>query len=195
MYNYSPYQKAATDISVNEALLYKLETTDTLVDIGCGDAKFDKIIFHTYPKLFIVLEDLEKIGKINLKNYLKNNLKNNKFTPAIKTHYSFIKGREDTIPLTSNKYKTVLCRKTVHEFSNIPKMTSELNRILKKGGILIVSEADPVSSGAIDPRCEKKYFTKKGLDSLFTLQNFERIANDSITYDNGRINVLKYRKK
>lgn len=195
IYSYSPYQKDATIISINEALLYKLESVDTLVDIGSGDAKFDKIIFHAYPKIFIVLEDFEKIGKINQKSFLKQTFKNNKFIPNVKTRYRFVPGEEDTIPLATNSAKVILCRKTIHEFSNIPKMTSELNRVLKKDGALIISEADPVSSGATDPRCDKKYFTKKGLDSLLSIQNFERFSMDSITYDTGRMNVLKYRKK
>ena len=195
IYSSSPYLKGPTETGIQEASYYQLDKADTLVDIGSGDVKFDKIIFHTYPDLFIVLEDFDKIGKFTMKSYLKQDLKNNKFTPTVKTHYRFVAGKEDSIPLPSGIYKTVLCRKTVHDFSNVAKMTAELNRILQKDGILIISEPDPVTTGIIDRSSKKKYFTKTGLDSLFSLQQFERISMDSVTYDSGNMNIMRYKKK
>ncbi len=50
---------AVTSALKNEIQEYKLENVDTLVDIGCGNAYHDKLIYGSYPNMFFILEDLQ----------------------------------------------------------------------------------------------------------------------------------------
>ena len=79
-------------------------------------------IAHEYTNLFLILEDIQKVyrdpknGKQNWAS--KTFRKNKKFTLGGKKRIKFIIGTKDSIPLPDTSYSYVLCRKTLHEFSN-----------------------------------------------------------------------------
>jgi len=114
---------------------YNLENIDTLVDIGCGFAHGARFISSKFKNLHFILEDLPKdIWGNDMKVALTKNVKNTPFAPTFGTNSMIVFGTPDSIPLQSGRYERVLCRITLHEFSNREKMISELIRILSPTG-------------------------------------------------------------
>ncbi len=181
---------------------YKLENIDTLVDIGCQNGQFSKEIARIYPNLFLILEDLEayticaKGGKNcmthNTQNRLRKKFKNSKKYPNIAGRYKFIAGKIDSIPLPSDSYNRVLCRRTVHEFVQRDKMVLELKRILSEDGILTIVEAEPGYPNQVDVFCNKRYLTKNEVIEIF--KDFQLDSFKTIMYGNAKMNIYNFRK-
>ena len=161
-------------------------------------------IAHEYTNLFLILEDIQKVYRDpkNGKQYWasKTFRKNKKFTLGGKKRIKFIIGTKDSIPLPDTSYSYVLCRKTLHEFSNKEKMIKELERIIKINGELVIVEAVPQSKGEIDEGCKKLHMTKEEiLDYFKDLQFIESKTFESIKskkYKNtvGYIGVYRFKK-
>jgi len=184
----SPKINAEDTALTSEIRSYKLENTDTLVDIGCGDAVHDKQIASYYPNLYFVLEDFPFDNKgHNIQKNLENRFK------SIKHQYRFVAGREDTIPLASATYKRVICRRTIHEFTNRQKMASELVRILADGGILTVIEGIPEQPGFVDPYCNKPYLTKEEIINSFP--SLTVLTDTVIVYPKWKLSMINFTKK
>jgi len=147
---------------------YNLENVDTLVDIGCGYAYNDRYISSKFQNLHIILEDLPKdIWGNDLKKALVEYVKNSTFAPTFGTNSRIVIGTTDSIPLQSGLYERVLCRITLHEFSNREKMVSELIRILSPTGTLIVVEKISAYEGERDKSCKQLYLTKENIIRAF----------------------------
>ena len=170
--------KDILDTEHSEILNYKLEKIDTLVDIGCGQGSFSKEISHLYPNLFFILEDLPKLSvfvkkgdttnckKVDTRTEIKNRLRNNKYTPKLENKYSLIIGSDDSIPILTGTCKRVLCRKTLHEFKNKIKMSSELSRILSSDGVLTIVEKEPKYFGEKDIFCLNNYLSRQEIINI-----------------------------
>lgn len=181
---------------------YQLENIDTLVDIGCQDGKFSKEIAHIYPNLFLVLEDLEtytvcaKGGKNcishNTQKRIRKIFKNSRKYGKVADRYKFIAGKIDSIPLPSGAYNRVLCRRTVHEFSQPAKMVQELKRILSKDGILTIVETEPNHPNHVDMYCNKRYLAKNEVIDLFKDFNLDTVK--TIQYGIYKMNVYNFKK-
>jgi len=145
---------------------YGLRNGDTLVDIGCGDGLHSTFVSHFYPNSYFVLEDLDtsKVGQIaNSKT---------EFYKYIRERHIVVLGKSDSIPLLSLSYKFLLCRKTLHEFTNKSKMIQEMNRILVASGRLIIVEVEPINEGEVDSYCKKVLMTKEIIIDLVERENF-----------------------
>ncbi|MDB5200664.1 MAG: Methyltransferase type 11 [Ferruginibacter sp.] len=143
---------------------YHLENVDTLVDIGCGSAYNDQYISRKYPNLHFILEDLPTdLAGHDLRKALTKVVKDVPYAPNFGTNSRIVTGSSDTIPLPSGRYERVLCRITLHEFTNPVKMVSELKRILSPTGRLIVVERLPSYPGERDKHCKQLYLTKENI--------------------------------
>lgn len=147
---------------------YNLEKIDTLVDVGCGSAYYDRIISSKFQNLHFVLEDLPKdIWNTDLKKQLNKYVKNTPFAPNFGTNSRVVFGTLDSIPLETEKYERVLCRSSVHEFFSKEKMVAELTRILRPTGTLIIVEKTSSYEGERDKQCKQLYLTKTEIIKLF----------------------------
>jgi ubiquinone/menaquinone biosynthesis C-methylase UbiE len=147
---------------------YNLENVDTLVDIGCGFAQGDRVISSKFRNLHFILEDLPKdIWGNDLKLALTKNAKNTPFAPTFGTNSRIVFGTPDSIPLPSGQYERVLCRITLHEFTNREKMVSELIRILSPTGTLLIVERTSSFEGQRDKYCNQRYLTKEEIINAF----------------------------
>ncbi|MBK6381766.1 MAG: methyltransferase domain-containing protein [Chitinophagaceae bacterium] len=140
---------------------YNLENIDTLVDIGCGFAHGARFISSKFQNLHFILEDLPKdIWGNDMKVILTKNVRNTPAAPTFGTNSMIVFGTPDSIPLQSGRYERVLCRITLHEFSNREKMISELIRILSPTGTLLIVERTSSYEGQRDKYCKQLYLTK-----------------------------------
>jgi len=145
-------------------------------------------IGETEKHLYFVLEDFPFDNKgHNIQKNLENRFK------SIKHQYRFVAGREDTIPLASATYKRVICRRTIHEFTNRQKMASELVRILADGGILTVIEGIPEQPGFVDPYCNKPYLTKEEIINSFP--SLTVLTDTVIVYPKWKLSMINFTKK
>ena len=173
---------------------YELETTDTLVDIGCGYAFFERNISNKFQNLKFILEDLPTdIWGNDLEKNLIKHVKNSPYAPTFGNNTRYIIGRPDSIPLESGKYERILCRITLHEFTNRKKMVSELERILSPTGILLVIEREPLFEGQRDKSCKQLYLKKtEVIESFKNLILIDTIRILPLS-DNGIL--FKFKKK
>jgi hypothetical protein len=129
----------------NEISKFGLTDGDTLVDIGFSNTIFDEIIHFYYPKMHFVLEDIKP--RVNLDEYYKTN--KNKQLVEFKNNTQIIKGSGKKIPLQSSKYKVLLCRGTIHEFKEKDLMISEMKRIIRDDGFIIIVEPRKIVNNQI----------------------------------------------
>lgn len=158
----------------NERLDYEiahfdLEDVDTLADIACGTAYYDRIISHKYPRLHFVLEDLPKDHwDTDLTAYLTKNIQNTPYAPTFGSNSTIVFGTPDSIPLQDGQYERVLCRISLHEFTNRKKMAAELTRILSETGTLLIVEKVSSYEGQRDKQCKELYLTKAAILETFS---------------------------
>jgi len=169
-----------------------LTDRDTLVDIGAFSGFTDFQLFQFYPNKFFILEDIYKSYEKSLpgayiivdstKRYFKD--------------YSLrITGTNEYIPLKSSAYKTVYCRKTVHEFTKPDKMVEELKRIISVDGVLIISEEIPLFPNETDPGCKKKLMTSEEIIDLFKSHRLKLRSSDTTNWKQNRnLYILKFTK-
>lgn len=198
--NYSTYNLAQLDKSElklfdNGISKYGLNDGDTLLDVGSGYGYHSARIFRYYPNMFFVLEDIEiKYAKEN-RGFVVVNGKSKYF----KDNSKYVNGIIDSILLPNSTHKLILCRKTLHEFTNPIVMLKELRRILTSDGILIIEEAIPKIAEEIDPYCKMKHLSKDEIIKLLTVNNFKFLSADSTTFpiknkNEGNFNILKFSK-
>jgi ubiquinone/menaquinone biosynthesis C-methylase UbiE len=151
------------------------------------------MIARKYPDLFLLLEDFERDEKGRVRQvWLKKYLKNSRSTPFIESHYRFVAGRADSIPLPSDTYANILCRRTLHEFDNREKMVTEFDRILRPAGILIISETAPKHPGEIDPYCRHAYLPGDSIRSGF--KNWAFLTIDSVVIKDYKMFIYRFQK-
>lgn len=179
----------------NEISKYNLVDGDTLLDIGSGFGYEDAILFRFYPNTFFVLVDIDnKYSKLNNSFILINHK-----TKYFKDNSKYVNGFIDSLPLLSDSYNTILCRKTVHEFVKPKKMLSEIKRVLRLNGTLIVEEAIPQNQNDLDPFCKMKHLSKQELINMFSENGFRLISADTTTMpikkkNDGNMNILRFKK-
>lgn len=202
---YSSCKTAAiTSALKNEIQDYKFENVDTLVDIGCGNAYHDKLIYESYPNMFFVLEDLQYLEYHTKKwqpekskrrltiDEVRQTFKNNKSYPSIESHFKLVIGSEDSIPLPSGQFSRILCRLTLHEFKNRSKMVAEMIRILRPGGILTIAEVPSKMLGDRDPYCTNLFLTKSEIMDLFKILTFT--SESVVNYPGRQLSILNFTK-
>lgn len=188
----------------SEILQYQLENVDTLLDIGCSNGYFDRQIFEYYPDVFFVLEDLPNLVYHSKKGQTVINetyptitevgkvFKNSKRYPGIENRFKLIIGFEDSIPLPSNAFERILCRRTLHEFKNMDKMLSEIKRILKPNGKVTIVEVLSKYSGEQDPACGNLYLTKEEIKRMLMPLRFD--SESTAVYRTEELSILTFTK-
>jgi Methyltransferase domain len=180
----------------NDVSKLNLTDGDTLVDIGSQSGFHDFQIFHFYPNKFFILEDVNKKYQLNLRNLYILDKGQKKY---FKNNCIRIKGTQESIPLNSGMYKTILCRKTLHEFKNSAIMINELKRIMSPDGILIIQEVIPKTKDEIDIGCKMKHLTKVEIINLLSQQGLKLMSSDTTTWEirnanEANMNILKFKK-
>lgn len=107
------------------------EKCNISLDIGSGRGDFLPMLLDVSKKVF-ALDFAEKLLKYSKKEIGSNRV-------------SHICGDAEKIPFSSNTFDLVLGIQVIGHTSNPNIMLKEINRVLKKGGILILSTGNPLS--------------------------------------------------
>ena len=170
---------------------YNLSNGDTLVDIGSGYGLVERELSHRNPTLHFILEDIPKnIWTDDVKGVLTKEVVNSKYAPTLGSNSTIVIGREDSIPLPSGRYNNVLCRISMHEFTQKEKMVSELTRILSDTGTLLIVERVAQYEGHIEKACKKLLLTKEEVISSF---EHLQLVDSILLYDKDTY-IFKFKK-
>lgn len=172
------YTKIEQLVFDHEVAKYKLSGTDTLVDIGSWDGFHDELIFKFYPAMYFILEDIDA----KCLEASKYGFKQGKQKLWLKDHSLKVMGTPDSIPLASAQYKHILCRLTLHEFTEPTRMLQEMKRIMAADGELIIVERLPAYEGQIEKWCQRKLLTETEIINLLATNGFKLISSDSTKY-------------
>lgn len=104
-----------------------------VLDIACGEGYGSNLLSKSASAVTGIDIDVNTINKAS-KKYSSNNLK-------------FIQGRVEAIPAPDNSFDVVVSFETLEHSFDHEKIFSEMKRVLKPGGLLIISTP------------EKKYYT------------------------------------
>ena len=97
-----------------------------LLDIGCGTGYLIDMLSKEH--------EAEYIG-VDLSQEMINKASSKKITSA-----KFVVGKSDEIPFEDNTFDVVTCSQSFHHYPDTFKAMKEANRVLKKGGLYILSD-------------------------------------------------------
>jgi ubiquinone/menaquinone biosynthesis C-methylase UbiE len=171
---------------------FNLSDGDTLVDIGAGFGINDALIFKFYPKMYFILLDIDSSYLEENRFSFRSEGKKYHFKDRSKKMLSY----SDSIPLASSTYRNILCRISLHEFTNPNKTLQEIKRIMTKDGKLIIVERIPKYEGQKDSYCDKRLFKKEEILALLSSNGFI-LTSESITHkaNGNQAYVLLFQKK
>lgn len=97
-------------------------TPQNILDVGCGDGIFSRVLSETYPISNITAIDTSVSQLCSCDNLV------------------FIKGRVEQLPFASESFDLVITVLSLHHWKDKGKGISEIYRVLKKGGRLIIGD-------------------------------------------------------
>lgn len=120
---YSKYGKiSCKDISD----ILKGRQFDSLLDVGCGTGFLIDMLAKDHKAEFVGLDlSPEMVKQANCKNIASA---------------KFVEGRSDAIPFEDNSFDVVTCSQSFHHYPDTDKAMQEALRILKPGGLYILSD-------------------------------------------------------
>lgn len=126
-----------------------------VLDIASGEGYGSNILSNTATEVYGV--DIDE-GTIELasKKYVKNNL-------------FFLRGSADNIPLQDNSVDVVVSFETIEHHDKHDEMLSEIKRVLKKDGILIISSPDKKYHSDLSGKNNPFHIKELYLDEFETL--------------------------
>ncbi|MEI6950090.1 methyltransferase domain-containing protein [Paraflavisolibacter sp. H34] len=180
-----------------EAELLGFRPGDTVADIGAGDATIDAFFSLAVNNLHYKLVDIDKAW-LNERRVRKNFVSYQQLYRSKNTYsYDLVLNTPTHIPLETGSMDKVLCRKTLHEFSDPHRMLNELYRVLGDSGRLMVVEVKPLQAGEMDPGCKKLHLPADSITALLAQHGFElrQSVAAPIVYEKGReMNILTFQK-
>lgn len=155
------------------ALAIELSTNKDVLDIACGEG---------YGSNFLAKNATSVIG-VDINDETINHAKNK----YIKENLSFIKGSADKIPVADSSIDLAVSFETIEHHSKHIEMFSELKRVLKPEGLLIISSPDKATySKSIknENHFHVKELHKKEFESLLN-QHFKHVKmfNQNVSYN------------
>ena len=147
-FNYQGYWQGRSYENLSEKralkrLLKFIPKKGTIADIGSGYGRLTDTYLNLFEKIYLVdpSPELLKQAKIKLANQ-----------PKIK----FLKGQAEKIPLKDNSLDAILMIRVSHHLPNLEKAISEIKRVLKPHGFLVLEFANKAHLKAIFKDAFKK---------------------------------------
>ncbi len=117
---------------IKNTLKENLKDNSTLIDLGAGSGFYTVLCSKLNKKCRIVSIDLSS----TMLNRLKETLEKNKVGKNVK----ILKENVEKTSIEENSVDIVILSNVLHELKDPENIVVEMNRILKKGGIIIASE-------------------------------------------------------
>jgi SAM-dependent methyltransferase len=168
------------EIFEKELKNFKLIDGDTILDIGSNDGYMDQMLFKLFPNSFFVLEDVYDNRQLNPANT----------SVEFKKQSRFVTGTANKIPLATAQYKQIICRNSLHEFSDVNTMASEMCRVLQKSGILIISEQTPFVKKQICMSTKRYFLTNKEIEEIFVKNGLKLVKEENV-FEDGLFNSIQ----
>ena len=127
---YEPFAKIVAE------LIEKIKDKDnlTIIDLACGPAFLLIEIQKKIPNASLLgIDSSNKMlsyAKLKIEQYNGKNIE-------------LKQGKAESIPIEDNSISVVTCLNSFHDFKDPKKTISEVNRILKSGGIFILKDKNP----------------------------------------------------
>jgi len=137
-------------------IIAQIKSGDRVLDIGCGRGKFLDICKKKNIKAIGV--DKEKCSVDFCRQYGLEAMMANVYK----------------LPFSNNSFSFIICQSVVEHLNQPLKGLREIKRILKKGGVFIVSVPTPEGSFWDDPTHIRPY-TSKSIISLLEMVGFKNV--------------------
>ncbi|HLD14960.1 MAG TPA: class I SAM-dependent methyltransferase [Candidatus Nanoarchaeia archaeon] len=154
------------------------ENPKKVLDYGCGSALFYTYLRKKFPKMNYTGVDLSP----DMLKVAKSKFKKEKF----------VEGNAEKLPFENNSFDFVIGRGILHHLHNSDNGVKEVSRVLKKGGLFLVSETHSNIFADILRKIAKKStehfdhehkeFTKKEFERMFLSNNMEIVKEKSFGY-------------
>ncbi|MBS6177124.1 MAG: class I SAM-dependent methyltransferase, partial [Clostridiales bacterium] len=112
--------------AIHHAVLNEISCSSTIpqtiLDVGCGNGVFTQEVSATFPRSDITAIDIS-IPK--------------SFSPG---NITFLKGSAEQLPFVSESFDLVITVLSLHHWKEKNKGISEIYRVLKKGGRIIIGD-------------------------------------------------------
>lgn len=165
----------------------QVNPSDTIIDLGCGTG------FLSFP-LAKKYSNSKIIGLDIVNDTLKRNIENAKSEGI--NNIDFLSYDGEKFPFEDNSVDVVITRYAIHHFPDINDKFKEINRVLKKGGKLFISDPMPNeddTSRFVDCYMQMK---KDGHIKFYTIDEMKKIAKASkLSYVNGFETSITFPKK
>jgi len=173
------YNSQTQDEKHLNAIIHALEIDNSdcrVLDIGTGTGYLAFEIAKRYKNADVTgLDIVEKTLRINQDKAMKQKIKNLDFIS-----YDGLK-----FPFVDNLFDVIVTRYALHHFPDIKNSFSEIARVLKKGGKLLI--ADPIPAKNDNVRFVDEYMKLKpdGHVRFYTEDELIKYANEvNLTFDN-----------
>ncbi len=150
------------------------------LDIGCGYGRFAKLLSDKKVSTTIICADISKNALKSSIKYLKN-----------RKNIFFVNADAENLPFKNNIFDLVLCIEVISYTDNPGKVLSQIYRVMKEYGTLLISVENKYGGIVCDPYIKKKelesiitkgerkdvkYFTTAELDKLLRKNGFRVIS-------------------
>lgn len=147
-----------------------------VLDIACGAGYGSALLAETAKKVYGVdiCEDVITYARQEYKN----------------RDIAFLKGDARNIPILSNSIDVAVSFETLEHITEQDIFLSEIKRVLKKKGILIISTPNKESYGKINNQFHKKELNKKEFSRLLN-----KYFKNSVTFNQNSVTAINFKAK
>lgn len=129
------------------------EGCKNILDVGCGTGWFCKALKEKYSESNVTGLDIEDERKFS--------------------GFKFISGDINNLPFDDGRFDGISCKAVLEHVKDPLKAVLELNRSLKKEGVLFISVPDSKDKNFWDDYTHVRPYTKKSLSTLLTDAEFK----------------------
>jgi ubiquinone/menaquinone biosynthesis C-methylase UbiE len=143
-------------------------TNKVVLDIACGEGYGSKLIAANAHKVYGV-----DIDPVTVQNAI------NKYTAP---NLSFIRGSADNIPIADTSVDVVVSFETIEHHDKHEEMMTEIKRVLKPGGIMIMSSPEKTGDVSFNPFHVKELTRSEFIDLVCTHFKFSKFYSQKIVF-------------
>jgi ubiquinone/menaquinone biosynthesis C-methylase UbiE len=148
---------------------------ETCADIGSGNLKLILEIANIFNEKVFVFEDIDSslCNKDNMLSYIEKYNLNKIDTNKVSIHI----GNTTSTLLPENNFDLVLINGVIHNINQLHHFFSDIKRILKPDGTVIISDAFYKTPPKPHQGCQNRFLTIREMEQIIVQQNL-RVIKD-----------------